>query len=160
MFNPKVLLIDTSVWLEYLLAIEPNYVAVVDLFDVCVNRDTTIAYTPNALKDVFYLIPRQLRREAIASGDDSDTSYVAAAWACVRTMTEIALAVPQSLAECDLAWMLRNKHNDLEDNLLIASAETCHADYVVTYDKQLLERFPAICITPQQALDLFLQTAN
>ena len=69
-------------------------------------------------------------------------------------MTEIAAAAPLTLPECDLAWMLRTRHPDLEDNLIIAAAETCNADYVVSYDRDLLEHFSPACITPEQACNL------
>jgi predicted nucleic acid-binding protein len=69
-------------------------------------------------------------------------------------MTEIAVAVGQSLPECSLAWMLRSEHPDLEDNLIMAAAETSNVDFVVTYDKDMLEHFSPACITPAQALRL------
>lgn len=69
-------------------------------------------------------------------------------------MTEIAVAAPLSLPECDLAWMLRGKHGDFEDNLIIAAAETCNADYVVSYDRAMLEHFSPACITLEQANNL------
>lgn len=47
--------------------------------------------------------------------------------------------------------MLRTKHGDLEDNLVIAAAETCNADYVVSYDREMREHFSPTCITPEQA---------
>jgi predicted nucleic acid-binding protein len=50
--------------------------------------------------------------------------------------------------------MLRTKHGDLEDNLVIAAAETCNADYVVSYDRKMLEHFSPACITPEQASHL------
>ena len=89
-----------------------------------------------------------------ACRDSSHPWFIPVAWACVRTMTEIAVAAPLSLAECDLAWMLRTKHGDLEDNLVIAAAETCNADYVVSYDRKMLEHFSPACITPEQASHL------
>jgi predicted nucleic acid-binding protein len=69
-------------------------------------------------------------------------------------MTEIAVAAPVSPPEFDLAWTLRSRHADLEDNLIIAAAETCNADYVVSYDRAMLEHFSPVCITPEQACNL------
>ena len=66
----------------------------------------------------------------------------------------IAVAAPVSQPECDLAWMLRSTHADLGDNLIIAAAETCNADYVVSYDRAMLEHFSPACVTPEQACNL------
>ena len=155
LLSPKLLLVDTCAWIPYLVGEEPGYAEVRELFEECVRRDVTLLYTPTTLKDVFYIVPRRLRRAAIEAGEDVEgLSFAPAAWACARTMTDIAVAVPQALPECDLAWMLRNEHDDFEDSLILACAETCGADFVVTYDKLLLERFSPACVTPAQASSL------
>ena len=155
LLSPRLLLVDTCAWIAYLVGEEPGCSEVRGLFEECARQDVTMLYAPTTLKDVFYIVPRRLRRDAVAAGEDVEgLSFAPAAWACVRTMTEIAVAAPQALPECDLAWMLRHEHDDFEDNLILACAETCGADYVVTFDKLLLERFSPACITPAQALSL------
>ena len=153
LLSPRYLLADTSVWIAYFLGEEGRRNTVCDLFEQVVRGGGTILYAPTSLKDVFYIVPRRMRRDAIAAGHGVEgVSFVPAAWACVRTMTEIACAATQSLAECDLAWMLRNSHDDLEDNLIMAAVETCGADCVATYDRELLDRFAPACATPEQLL--------
>jgi len=148
-------LVDTSVWLSYLIRDEFGYADAKDFLLEAEERGSSLLYTATSLKDVFYLVPRRLRARMVGSGSvEAGVSFAPAAWACVRTMTEIATAVPLSLPECDLAWMLRNKHGDFEDDLIIAAAETCDADYVVSNDQRLLERFAPVCITPRQATEL------
>lgn len=154
MSRPDSLLIDTNVWIDFFLGSEPFCWEAYRLFEVADDRRVTLLYAPTTIKDVFYTIPRRMRLAAQGDGGDKGVSYLPAAWACVRKMTEIAVAAPQSLAECDMAWMLRTTHGDFEDNLLMATAETCNADYVVTYDKRLLERFAPACATPGQVLRL------
>ena len=157
MLRPKLLVIDTNVWVDYLLGIEPFCSDIVKLFQTANERDVSLLYTPTTLKDVFYIVPRQLRREEPSNDPDSSSEVGARtriAWACVETITSISSAAPQSMAECNLAWMLRHKHSDFENNLVIAAAETCNADYVITYDRQLINRFAPACITPGQATDL------
>ena len=151
MLSAKTFLVDTNVWIYYFIASEPHYEAILSFFEAVDERGGTLLYAPTTLKDVFFLIPRILRREALAADQLEETSFAPVAWACARTMTEIAVAAPLSLPECDLAWMLRTKHADLEDNLVIAAAETCNADYVVSYDHDMLEHFSPACITPEQA---------
>lgn len=154
MLDAKRFLVDTNVWIDYFMASEPHGKEVLAFFEAVDQRGGTLLYAPTTLKDVFLLVPRILRREAQAAGELEGISFAPAAWACVRSMTEIAAAAPLTLPECDLAWMLRTRHPDLEDNLIIAAAETCNADYVVSYDRDLLEHFSPACITPEQACNL------
>ena len=51
----------------------------------------------------------------------------------------------------------RRDHGDFEDNLIIAAGERANVDYIVTSDRQLLSRLPAIAITPQRACELIGQ---
>lgn len=154
MLDAKTFLVDTNIWIYYFMASKPHYKAILSFFETIDRRGGTLLYAPTTLKDVFFLIPRILRREAHANGHLEETSFAPVAWACVRAMTEVAVAAPLSLPECNLAWMLRTKHGDLEDNLIIAAAETCNADYVVSYDRDMLEHFSPACITPEQASQL------
>ena len=155
MVGIKTLLLDTNVWVSYLLAQEPEAQAAHRLVETAGKYGVTLAYAPSTLKDVFYLIPRTLRRDAIATGTyEEGISFKPAAWGCVNKITEIAVAVPQSLVECELAYSLRSIHNDYEDNLVFATAETCNADYVVTTDEAFLKHYAPACITPEQATHL------
>lgn len=159
MFKPKLFLIDSNVWIDYFVRSEMTGEMVRAFLAAAMESEATLVYTSFTLKDVFYVIPRRLREKAIADGEDvRGVTFAPSAWACVRSMTEIAVAATTALPECELAWMLRRQHGDFEDNLIIATAETCGADYVVTYDRQLIERFAPVCITPDQALNI-LQVA-
>ena len=151
LLHPKSVLVDTNVWMYYLLGVQPRCEETVSLFELCARRGITLLHTPTTLKDLFYLIPLQARRDAMQGGERADErSFAPLAWACVRHVTNMAVAVPQSLAECELAWMLRKQHDDFEDNLLVAAAETSKADYIATYDRKLLEAFAPACVEPAQ----------
>lgn len=152
MLDPSRIVIDTNVWLYYFLGRQPECRIIRDLFLACNDRGVTLLYTPTTYKDVFFLIPRQMRRDAAAEGVRDDVSYLPSAWACVDALSQMAVAIPQSLVECSLARNLRKRHNDLEDNLLVAAAETSDADYIVTYDKRLIRDYDPVCLTPGQML--------
>ncbi len=155
MSKPSALLLDTNVWIAYFIEQDQTHLEVASLAEKAAACNVALAYTASTLKDVFYIVPRRLRAQAISEGFDvSNATFAPVAWSCVEAMTEIAVAVGQSLPECSLAWMLRNEHPDLEDNLIFAAAETSGVDYVVTYDRQMLEHFSPACITPAQALRL------
>lgn len=159
MLRPKTLLIDSNVWIDYFVRSEKTGEMACAFMCAAMRNEVTLVYTPSTLKDVFYIIPRRLRAQAISEGDDvTGITFAPSAWACVRAMTEMAVAATTALPECELAWMLRHQHGDFEDNLIIAAAETCGADYVVTYDRALIEHFAPVCITPEQALNI-LQVA-
>ena len=155
MVGIKSLFLDTNVWISYVLAQEPYAQAVHRLVELAGKNGVTLVYAPSTLKDVFYIVPRSLRRDAIAAGTyEEGISFKPAAWGCVKKITEIAVAAPQSLVECELAYSLRNIHYDYEDNLVFAAAETCNADYVVTTDEAFLKHYAPACITPEQAAHL------
>ena len=152
---PKTLLLDTNVWISFFIEGDSSHDETVRLLEEATSHNVTLSYTASTLKDVFYIVPRRARAQAIAAGFDvSNATFSPIAWACAEKMTEIAVAVGQSLPECSLAWMLRGEHPDLEDNLIMAAAETSNVDFVVTYDKDMLEHFSPACITPAQALRL------
>ena len=155
LLHPSSVLVDTCVWVAYLMGVQPQCAEATQLFEACALNDVTLLYAPTTLKDVFYIVPRQARRDALAAGEDVDgVSFVPLAWAAVRKITEIAVAAPQALSECELAWTLRSRHADFEDNLVVAAAETCGADYVVTYDQAFISHYTPVCVTPGQLLAL------
>lgn len=146
------LLLDTNAWLYYFTGEGKRGADVAALIVHCANHSIPLLYTPTTLKDVFYLVPRYLKRAA--PGDDADgAARNGIAWGVVNSMMELAVAAPLAAGECELAHLLRSKHPDLEDNLLLAAAERVSARYVVTYDGKLQKRFPALCVPADVALD-------
>lgn len=113
----------------------------------------SVLYAPTSAKDVFYIIPRRLKRAQMGV-DCSKESYNSVAWACLDAMMELGVAAPQSFAECEMAKMLRGEYSDFEDNLILAAGETAKADFIVTSDRGMLESTPEACITPARALEL------
>ena len=144
------LLVDTNVWLDYFMGEGPGLEATKGLVHLAHEGSLGLLYAPTTAKDLFYLIPRRLRR----LGPDDGTCYQPAAWACIEKLMEVAAAAPLSFPECELARMLRHTFQDFEDNLVIAAAETAKADYVVTQDRALLAAMPEACVTPDRALEL------
>lgn len=146
--------LDTNVWINYFLKEEPNYRDCAKLLETAIAVEANLFVAPTTLKDVFYLIPRCLRRQDVREGRADEASYAPAAWACVDFMLDIATPTPLSLAECSMARMLRTRFGDFEDNLLLATNETAQVDYIVTYDRPLLKQFPEVFVTPRRALEL------
>lgn len=148
------LLLDTNVWLDYFLAAGPHLASIERLVELRFDGKISLMYAPTTAKDLLYLIPRRLRRLDADGAGKPPSAYAPAAWACIDRLMEIAFASPLSFAECELARMMRSSFDDFEGNLVIASGETAHADYVVTGDKAMLAAFPECCITPERAIEI------
>ena len=159
LLKPAKVLVDTNVWLGYLLGREPACTAVKAMLRACCQCDVELFYAPTSLKDIFYLVPRILRRGEQGSQEVADLSFLSAAWASVRLVADLATAAPLCASECELAWMLRETHDDFEDNLIVAAAETCGADYLVTYDQGLLRHYAPASITPEALGELLAKVA-
>lgn len=151
--KPPLFLIDTNVWMNYFLREGSTFEECRQLFQRAVENDRPLLVSPTTLKDLFYLIPRRFRR-VDAFDQKSAASYTPAAWACVEFILEIATLSPLSITECTIAHMLRNQFSDFEDNLILATAQSARADYIVTYDERLIATFPEACIKPARALEL------
>ena len=149
----STLLLDTNVWLDYYLDSKGSGGRAAELIERCADRGIELLYAPTSAKDLFYLIPRRLRRMCPEGAGDSP-SFLPVAWGCVSHMMELACAAPLSQAECGVARMMRGRFDDLEDNLLVASAGAAHADFVVTCDRRLLRRMPEACVSPARACEL------
>lgn len=160
LLKPSKVLIDTNVWLGYLVGKEPICSEIKAMLEACVHHEVELFYAPTTLKDLFYLLPRILKQQASATlgVPDDNVSFIPAAWACVRLVADLATAAPLTSVECELSWTLRETHGDLEDNLVIAAAETCGATYLVTYDKGLSRHYAPACIQPAELTHLLEQS--
>lgn len=150
---PQLVLVDTNVWLSYFLGAEPGCEEALRMIETCLASGVGLLYAPTAPKDVFYIVQRELRRRERDEPDvgirHEATSMASVAWACVDRMSELATAAPMGVAECELARMFRSRHEDLEDNLVMAVAETSCARFVATFDQQLIRRFSPACARPR-----------
>ena len=141
------ILVGTDVWLAYFAGEEERCAEALDLFEACAEHDIDLLYTPISFKDVFCLV-----QDAMISRDDDaiDQQLASVAWACVAKMAEVATAVSLSVPECEIACRMSDHHADLEENLLIAAADTSKASCVATFDEGLAARFAPVCATPQE----------
>ena len=146
-------LADTNIWMAYFLKYEQLYEPCARIVELSADDRIDLFVAPSTVKDVFYLIPRALRRMD-AQEDREPASYRPAAWACVEFMLDAATPAPQGMAECEGARMLRETIGDFEDGLVLASAESIDADFILTYDHELLQQLPEVFVTPARALEL------
>ena len=156
----RMVLFDTNVWLDYFLGREPVSSDVARLIEALHVNDYGIAVTVAIKKDVFYILPRELRRRGSISsaGEEvrcSEESYAQVAWAVLDRIDELATVVPLGMREDFFARHMRQDHTDYEDDALVATARSIGARCTVTSDSRLIGRFPQLCLTPAQACRLF-----
>lgn len=155
--NPA-LLIDTNIWLDYFLPDRPGNDEAVSFISFAYERECPLLYPASIAKDIFYLTANALKRDARArKGTLSERDAAAAtetAWGCVNSMREQATAVGADESDLWTACGLRNLHNDLEDNLIVAAAQRSSATYLITSDELLIKHAPVAALTPGDALKL------
>lgn len=151
------LLVDTNVWLDYLLGRQgaPSATA---LLEKALRRDDALAITPTIAKDVFFLvgaaIKGSLRADGLAVTDQMAAAANEVAWSCLRTVQSHSIMVGMGFGEHLEAMALRSRHANYEDDLLLAIAQTDAIDYLVTNDKRLLGNAVAPTLTPQEYVGL------
>lgn len=155
--KPKTLLVVTNVWVDYYLGSRAGSKAAAELFAYTQEASITLAYPAQSIKDVFYIIHQQLKRELKdANGDtlsqEQSLSCAETAWACVLHMAEMGVAAPLGEAQIWLASHYRDIHEDFEDCLILATAKTTDANLLVTNDADLLRKAPLAALSTKDAL--------
>ena len=136
--NPVRLLVCADVWVA-LLGTDKNKQQAENLVAQARACGAELLYPATALKDVFTAL---VESEGL-SGDE------AAAWQAVDRMRELGTAVGVDEADLMLACRYRGLTSDLSGNIAFAAAERAKADYMVTFDDQLLRRSTVAALAPQ-----------
>lgn len=151
------LLVDTNVWLDYLLG-RKEAPAATALLEKALENDDVLAITPTIAKDIFFLVGAAIKRSLRADGLPVTEKNAAAAnevaWSCLRTVQAHSIMLGVGFGEHLEAMALRGQHGDYEDDLLLAIAQGDAIDYLVTNDKKLLGNKAAPAITPQEYMSL------
>ena len=152
------IVLDTNVIVDYLMGREPACSECKQLLNMHASCEHAFYVASLSLKDAYYLVGMQLKRmERQASGNLSDDMARAAnevAWACVRSLVENVLIVPVGRADSLMALTYKPLHGDFEDNLVVASARSANADFIVTNDASLLRHAPIACLSSADMLAL------
>ncbi len=152
------LLIDTNVWLDCFFHDRAGHEEALALLLFAYERAYALLYPASIAKDVFYLVASIIKHDiraekgVLTSADSAVATETA--WGCVNNMRERATAVGADESDLWKACALRNVHNDLEDNLIVAAAQRANATYLVTNDETLIRHAPVATVTPGDALAL------
>jgi len=151
----KVLL-DTNVMLDHFIPGRENGAASSKVMTLCCANDVSLLYPLHSLNDVFYQVALDAKRwvrESLGSLPDAYAKAAnARAWDCIDIMMEIGAPVGADGSDVWLAQHLREMHPDFEDNMVLAAAERAKADYLVTSDKQLIQKATVAALIPQGML--------
>lgn len=161
--NPQRVFLDTNVLLDHLLQRDGHAQQARRALEACANHDVALLCASTSLKDIAYIAEAMVRRQ-FKQGESSlenETLHMLVRhvpWRCVeqaRALCDIASIDQQT---CDDALILRPRHDDFEDDLIIAAARQADADCVITSDAELIEHFPEYCVSPSHIVQSF--TAN
>lgn len=162
MTTRPIIVVDTNVWLDYLLGYRSNHPSAKAFVVEARRRDLPLVIPAHSVKDVFFLIQQQLKAANRANGKQSAEvaalSARSAAWASVDLLMELAAVGPSDQSDAWIASRQRNVHDDYEDNLVVACAMRLDARLLVTNDKLLVKHAPVPALDAQHALQLIIDS--
>lgn len=170
---PRDVFLDTNVLLDHLMRRNGSE-QVTAMLRACVRHDVVLRCAATSLKDIAYVAEVTLRREFATirhTGEGTSPSKEGAEespledgtmrmlirripWHCVEQARALCDVAAVGRETCDAALALRARHDDFEDDLIIAAAQHTGSRHVVTSDRQLIEHFPEICIAPDALTEL------
>lgn len=157
----RSVVVDTNIWLDYYLGSRPGSADAKDFVEAALRADVELLITVSSLKDLYYLIQSEYKRNIRTGGSavsESDALAVKeVAWGCVNHATELATVVGADMSDVWLARMQRSLHDDFEDDLVLAAVKRAEALCLVTNDDLLAKRAPVVVFGPKDAA-AFLQT--
>jgi len=154
--HSPIVLVDTNVWLDQYLPDRVRRKESQAFVDRALERGVELAFPASIIKDVFYIVERELKRAVRAetgSVREADAHAIRRiAWGVVDNMQEVATPVGMDLSDVWLASKWRQVDGDLEDNLVRAAAKRAKVDLVVTWDRGMLAKAVVPTVTPVDAL--------
>lgn len=128
------LLVCTDVWLA-LVSDGPSQSDAAALLAQAANTGAQLLYPATALSDIYHALGGEAAQKA--------------AWAGVDRVRKLGVAVGVDEADLMLACRYRGLAGDLAGNMALAAAERAKADYLVTFDDELLRRSTVAALSPK-----------
>lgn len=157
---PISILVDTNVWLDRYLPGRPGFEVAERILDYGIRHEVELLYPLQAIRDVFFQVAAESKAWLRRSGYDVSEAWAHAingrAWDCVDNMCEIATAVGADGSDVWYARHLREVHPDFEDDLVLAAARRAKASYLVTSDRQLIQKATVAALTPEDLIKVLM----
>lgn len=155
-FEQTKVLADTNLWLDKYIPHRPTSEASSEVLRLCVRDDIALLFPLRSLADVFWQVTRDrknwLRKEYGKIAEKHSHAVNADAWACIDNMMEVGTPVGANVSDVWIAQHLRDKHPDFEDDMVLAAAQRAGVDYLVTSDRQLIQKADVVALTPEEML--------
>lgn len=152
------LLVDSNVWIDSYLGDHLHFDESYRFLKTARARGSQLLYGASKLEGMFYVLASEFER-GMRDGDGQmphNASSIARefAWGCIENIRKLGTAVGLDEGDLWLACKYRTIGPDFEDDVMLAAAERAHADYIVTWDKELLSTATVRTGTPVQMLAL------
>lgn len=155
--DSPIVLVDTNVWLDNYLPDRVGSASAKEFLARAHAGGMQLVYAVHGLKDVYYIIQREMKRLAHMNGNLTEASALAiraSARACIENMRELATAVGADESDAWMACRYLACNDDLEDNFVLAAAKRARADYIITNDETLMRKSTVPTITAEYANEL------
>lgn len=155
---PSSVLLGTNVWIDGCVGTRTGSAKSRQLLCMCVEKEISVCLSITSLKDIYYQVGAELKREHRATGEALTEAAALAieevSWQSIMTIVEQATIVPADTSDVTVARYFHQIHSDFEDDLVLAAVERSGADYLITNDKRLRAHAPVAAITPADMLTL------
>ena len=155
-YKQTKILADTNLWIDKYIPHRPSSDVSREVLRLCVSDDIALLYPMRSLADVFWQVSRDrknwLRKEYGEITETHAHAVNADAWACVDNMMEVGAPVGADVSDVWTAQRLRSVHADFEDDMVLAAAKRAEVDYLVTSDRQLIQKADVVALTPEDML--------
>lgn len=157
------LVLDTNVLVDYYIADRPRSDDSKAFFDFALTHEAScpLFYSPHCVSNLFYLLSniakQKIRKDKSVLSEGDAKAAAEFAWGCIDHLQDNATAIGTDQSDVLLACKMRNLHNDLEDNLILAASQRVPSSYLVTNDEKLIKHAMVPAFTPKDML-AFLQT--
>ena len=160
----KRVLIDTNVWLDRFIPDRPRRELAEALFKACWANDVDMLFPMRALQDVYYQVSvdnkRWVRQEKGILSEGYAHAANDIAWDCIDLMMKLGTPVGADVVDVWYAQHLRHIHPDFEDDMVLVAADRAKVDYLVTNDRQLIQKSTIAALTPEDMIALLEARAN
>ncbi len=154
----KSALVDESVWLALSLDLDQRGEEAYRFLTAATGK-VDLYVTAACLQDVWNDLCHVLRHVVVKEGgviDDRIEALIASiAWDSVAFVRDVAMVVAAGPVEAERAEALRDLQADYREALLVATAEACKANCIVTFEDSLQDCLPIRCLTPLDAVRAF-----
>lgn len=141
LLEPRRVLLDTNILLDYLDARRAEHVTARELVHAALETGMALAAAASSYKDMYYILRRSLKDEVGARG-------------LIRGLVECVPITAVDLRATDLAPAIASDEPDFEDGLVRQVAERENLVAIVTRDATAFASSPVPSFDPHEFLEL------